>query len=192
MKIVSSLAFAAFYAAAISTTTDAFGPAQPLRAASGAAVSNAGTSGGMSMRICIGDKRRQGRILDIIETNPTKEMVQSELLNDATSEDLKNTNWKLRTTLLRKIRKQAARYELTTPVGFGIVASQSEREAAEIIAGAARSIVKDATNKSDAEELLAVNTARKDKRAAKKSTNITWCRSTFGKYQSSPTCCRCR
>jgi len=165
MKIVSSLAFAAFYAAAISSTTDAFGPAQPLRTA---AVSNAGTAGGMSMRINIGDKRRQGKILDIIETKPTKEIVQSELLSDATSEELKRTNWKLRTTLLRKIRKQAARFELTTPVGFGVVASQSEREAAEIIAGAARQVVKAAKNKSDAEELLATNTARKEKRAAKK------------------------
>jgi len=165
MKIVSSIAFAAFYAAAISTsTTDAFGPAQPLRTP---AISNAGTAG-ISMRINIGDKRRQGKILDIIETNPTKETVQSELLSDATSEELKKTNWKLRTTLLRKIRKQAARYELTTPVGFGVVASQSEREAAEIIAGAARQVVKAAANKSDAEELLAINTARKDKRAAKK------------------------
>mmetsp|Transcript_25261 Transcript_25261/g.29211 ORF Transcript_25261/g.29211 Transcript_25261/m.29211 type:complete len:502 (-) Transcript_25261:232-1737(-) len=163
MKIVSSIAFAAFYAAAISTTTDAFGPAQPLRTAA----SNTGTAG-ISMRINIGDKRRQGKILDIIETNPTKETVQSELLSDATSEELKKTNWKLRTTLLRKIRKQAARYELTTPVGFGVVASQSEREAAEIIAGAARQVVKAAANKSDAEELLAINTARKDKRAAKK------------------------
>jgi len=165
MKIVSSVAFAAFYAAAISTsTTDAFGPAQPLRTA---AISNAGTAG-ISMRINIGDKRRQGKILDIIEANPTKETVQSELLSDATSEELKRTNWKLRTTLLRKIRKQAARYELVTPTGFGVVASQSEREAAEIIAGAARQVVKAAANKSDAEELLAINTARKDKRAAKK------------------------
>jgi len=165
MKIISSLAFAAFYAAAISTsTTDAFGPAQPLRTP---AISNAGTAG-ISMRINIGDKRRQGKILDIIEANPTKETVQSELLSDATSEELKKTNWKLRTTLLRKIRKQAARYELVTPVGFGVVASQSEREAAEIIAGAARQVVKAAANKSDAEELLAINTARKDKRAAKK------------------------
>mmetsp|Transcript_51863 Transcript_51863/g.58827 ORF Transcript_51863/g.58827 Transcript_51863/m.58827 type:complete len:500 (+) Transcript_51863:211-1710(+) len=163
MKIISSLAFATFYAAAISTTTDAFGPAQPLRTAA----SNTGTAG-ISMRINIGDKRRQGKILDIIEANPTKETVQSELLSDATSEELKKTNWKLRTTLLRKIRKQAARYELTTPVGFGVVASQSEREAAEIIAGAARQVVKAAANKSDAEELLAINTARKDKRAAKK------------------------
>jgi len=165
MKIISSLAFAAFYAAAISTsTTDAFGPAQPLRTP---AISNAGTAG-ISMRINIGDKRRQGKILDIIEANPTKETVQSELLSDATSEELKKTNWKLRTTLLRKIRKQAARYELVTPVGFGVVASQSEREAAEIIAGAARQVVKAAANKSEAEELLAINTARKDKRAAKK------------------------
>jgi len=162
MKIVSSLAFAAFYAAA---TVDAFGPAQPVR---GAAVSNAGTAGGMSMRICIGDKRRQGRIIDIIETNPTKEIVEAELLNDSTSEDLKKTNWKLRTTLLRKIRRQAARYELTTPVGFGVVDSQDEREAAEIIAGAARTIVRDAAIISDAADKVASNTARKAKRAAKK------------------------
>lgn len=111
MKIVSSLAFAAFLA-----TANAFGPSQPLK---GAVVSN-GSSGGMSMRINIGNRIVQGRIIDVIGNNPTKEQVESELLDTKTGDQIAQTNWKLRTTLLRKVRKQADRYELSLPDGFGV------------------------------------------------------------------------
>ena len=108
MKIVSSLAFAAFLA-----TADAFGPSQPVRGG----VSN-GSS--MSMRINIGNRIVQGRIIDVIGKNPTKEQVESELLDTKTGDQIAQSNWKLRTTLLRKVQKQADRYELTLPDGFGV------------------------------------------------------------------------
>jgi hypothetical protein len=113
MKIVSSLAFAAFLA---SSTVDAFGPAQPLKGS----VSNGSGSSGMSMRINIGNRIVQGRIIDVIGKNPTKEQVESELLDTKTGDQIAQSNWKLRTTLLRKVQKQADRYELTLPDGFGV------------------------------------------------------------------------
>mmetsp|Transcript_7759 Transcript_7759/g.15137 ORF Transcript_7759/g.15137 Transcript_7759/m.15137 type:complete len:87 (+) Transcript_7759:135-395(+) len=76
MKIVSSLAFAAF----LVSTTEAFGPAQPLKGA----VSN-GAANGMSMRVNIGDTGRRSKICQIVDANPTKEIVEQELLSEATS-----------------------------------------------------------------------------------------------------------
>lgn len=161
MKIVSSLAFAAFLA---STPVDAFGPAQPLKGG----VSN-GSGSGMSMRINIGNRIVQGRIIDVIGKNPTKEQVESELLDTKTGDQIAQSNWKLRTTLLRKVQKQADRYELSLPDGFGVKPSQSEREAAEMEAGVPRRAAKAVANKAAAEEVTAINAARKEKRSGHKA-----------------------
>ena len=111
MKIISSLGFAVFLAATAST--EAFGPAQPLNGA----VANG--SNGMSMKISIGDKKRQSRILRIIDSNPSKETVETELLSDFTSNELSLCNWKLRSVLKRKIRNQAVKHELPFDASFG-------------------------------------------------------------------------
>ena len=72
------------------------------------------------MRINIGNRIVQGRIIDVIGKNPTKEQVESDLLDTKTGNQIAQSNWKLRTTLLRKVRKQADRYELSLPDGFGV------------------------------------------------------------------------
>ena len=111
MKIISSLAFAAFLA----TSTEAFGPAQPLK---GAVVQN-GAANGMTMRINIGDINRRTKFCAIFDSNPTKEVVESQLLSDSASEDLKNCSWKVRKAMIRKIKVQADRYDLPVDASFG-------------------------------------------------------------------------
>jgi len=76
----------------------------------------------------------------------------------ATSERVRNCNWKLQKFLTRKIKKHA---------GFG-VRNKGEREAAEKIQGAANKIAKEAANKAAVEEFAASQAARKASRAAKK------------------------
>jgi len=108
MKIVSSLAFAAFLA-----TTEAFGPAQPLKGA----VQNGATS---TMYVNIGDRKRRSAVCEILDANPTKEIVETQLLSDDMSEMVKKCNWKLRNSMIRKIRDQAARYEIPFDSSFGV------------------------------------------------------------------------
>jgi len=160
MKIVSSLAFAAFMA----TSTEAFGPAQPLNAA----VQN-GAANGMTMNINIGDKSRRSRVCAIIDANPTKEIVETELLSDFSSEQVKKCNWKLRKNMIRKIKKQAERFDIAVDPSFGVKDTQVEREAKEIIAGAERKAAKAAAVKAAAEEFAATQAARKESRAAHKA-----------------------
>ena len=111
MKIITSLGFAVFLAAI--GNTEAFGPAKPLNGA----VANG--SNGMTMRISIGDKKRQSRILRIIDSNPSKETVETELLSEFTANELSLCNWKVRTVLKRKIRNQATKHELPFDSSFG-------------------------------------------------------------------------
>ncbi len=109
MKIVSSLAFAAFMA----SSTEAFGPAQPLKGA----VQN---GSGVTMKVNIGDKVRRSRICEVLDANPTKEIVETELLSDFTSEQVKKCNWKLRKAMIRKIKGQAERYDIPWDASFGV------------------------------------------------------------------------
>ena len=111
MKIVSSLAFAAFMA----SSTEAFGPAQPLKGA----VQN-GVANGMTMYTNIGDRKRRSHFCAILDANPTKEQVQSELLSEYASEQVKKCQWKLRKSMIRKIKKQADRYDLPWDYSFGV------------------------------------------------------------------------
>jgi hypothetical protein len=135
MRIVSSIALAAFLAS-IAVTTDAFGPASPLRptafgvragssgsSPAGAAVSNSGGGSGsdvMTMRIGFTDLARKQRINDILHSNPTMEVVRDVLLAPETSVVLQKCNWKVRNALIRKIKQQAARYDLDVDPKFGI------------------------------------------------------------------------
>jgi len=160
MKIVTSIAFGAFFAAA---GIDAFGSVQPLNGA----VSN-GSEMLASMRYNIGDKRRHSRIVNVIDSKPTKEVVQSQLLNDKTSEQLKECNWKVRKTLMRKIGEEAQKHDLTIPEGFGIPLTQSEREAKEILDGAKRKAERIATRKDESDALAKAKKELNEKRAARK------------------------
>lgn len=165
MQIINTVAFAAFLLAASSTTqvAEAFGPAQPLNNA----VTNNGSS--MSMRINIGDQRKRSRITKIIESGPTKEVVEAQLLDANTSNDLQGCSWKVQKALLRKIRVQAFKYDLEVPDGFGTPLSQSEREAQEMEEGAKRKVERVATLKAEVEQVEQTRAALKKKVAAKKA-----------------------
>eukprot|EP00534_Pseudo-nitzschia_fraudulenta_P013144 CAMPEP_0201218706 /NCGR_PEP_ID=MMETSP0851-20130426/190710_1 /ASSEMBLY_ACC=CAM_ASM_000631 /TAXON_ID=183588 /ORGANISM="Pseudo-nitzschia fraudulenta, Strain WWA7" /LENGTH=491 /DNA_ID=CAMNT_0047508391 /DNA_START=205 /DNA_END=1680 /DNA_ORIENTATION=+ len=160
MKIVSSLAFAAFMA----TSTQAFGPAQPLKGA----VQN-GAANGMTMKVNIGDRSRRSKFCAILDANPTKEIVESQLLSDDASELVKKCQWKLRKAMIRKIKAQAERYDLTVDADFGRKDNQVEREAKEAIAGAANKAAKAAAHEAAVAEFAASQAARKEARASHKA-----------------------
>ena len=110
MKIVSSLAFAAFMV----STTEAFGPAQPLKGA----VQN-GVANGMIMKVNLGDRARRTKICAIIDANPTKEIVENVLLSNEYSTTVTELSWKVRKAMIRKIKKQAERYDIAVDPAFG-------------------------------------------------------------------------
>lgn len=125
MKLVSTFALAAFLA---TNSVEAFGPAAPLRATSAFSssststpITNAGNSASsMTMRIGKQDLKRKQRLVKIIDTNPTKEVVQNELLSDETSKMIQKCSWKLRKVMIRKVKNQADRYELPVDSSFGV------------------------------------------------------------------------
>lgn len=126
MKLISTAALASFLTAP--DTTEEFGPAQPLHATSSFAgrsssvpITNSGNGAStLTMRIGQQSMRRKQRLLDIIDTNPSKEMVQDVLLSQETSEMIQECHWKLRKALIRKIKRQAFRYEIAVDPNFGV------------------------------------------------------------------------
>ena len=126
MKLVSSVAFAVFLAASSTTNTEAFGPAVPIlptafgSSGSVAQSSSSSSPSTLSMRIGGSDLGRKQRILEVIDANPTAETVQSQLLSESTSATIQQCNWKLRKTLIRKVKHQASRYDLDVPSNFGV------------------------------------------------------------------------
>jgi hypothetical protein len=130
MRLVSTVALAVFLASS-SSSTEAFGPAQPLQAISAfgqpIGVTNNYNSknsenqnGGMTMRIGTQDMRRKQRFNDILSHSFTKETVQSVLLTPDTSELIQKCNWRVRSTMIRKVQNQAKRCDLTVDPGFGV------------------------------------------------------------------------
>jgi hypothetical protein len=115
MKLVSSIAFAFFLAG--SNVVDAFGPAVRLNNVPAAVSSSSSSS--LQMNIGAKDLSRKQRILEVIDANPTAEVVKEQLLSDATSIQIQKCNWKVRKTLIRNIKSQAARYDIVVPEGFG-------------------------------------------------------------------------
>jgi hypothetical protein len=121
MRLISTFALAAFLA---SNKVEAFGPAAPFRATSAFSstpVTNIGNgASSMTMRIGQKDMKRKQRLVQIIHSNPTKEVVQNELLSEETSEMIQKCTWKLRKALIRKVKNQAERYELSVDPSFGV------------------------------------------------------------------------
>eukprot|EP00980_Cylindrotheca_fusiformis_P002031 scaffold449_cov138-Cylindrotheca_fusiformis.AAC.7 len=115
MKIVNSLALALFAASA-----EAFGPAAPVGGSSFGASTSSSNQGDMMMRIGRADMGRRQKINKILRSNPTKEVVEQQLLSPINEDRLKRMNWKLRKATLRKIRNQAQRYQIDVDPDFGL------------------------------------------------------------------------
>ena len=114
MKLISSLAFATF----LVSSTQAFGPAKPLR---GTAFGISSTdSSGMTMRVGIADMKRRRKFKSLIKHTTSKEAVESALLTEETSGMIKKSNWKLRSFYLHKANQLAKKYEVEVPTGFGV------------------------------------------------------------------------
>jgi hypothetical protein len=117
MKLVNSLALALFLGSAA-----AFGPASPVLPSAFGVTSSKTTRGDMTMRIGKEDmiKRRTLKsTLEIVGANPSKEMVERFLLSPKTGELLQVCNWKLRQSVLRKIRNQAWKFDVVVDAKFG-------------------------------------------------------------------------
>jgi hypothetical protein len=115
MKLANSLALALFV-----TSAEAFGPAAPVGGSSFGVSTASSRQGDMTMRIGIWDMNRRGKVKNILDINPTKEVVEQKLLSSSNSAMVEKMNWKLRDSTIRKIRYQAARYEIDFDPTFGM------------------------------------------------------------------------
>ena len=128
MKLVSTFALAAFLATTNNHNhVEAFGPAAPLRAtsafssSSSTPITNTGNgASSMTMRVGQKDMKRKQRLVSIIHTNPTKEVVENDLVTEETSQMIQKCSWKLRKVLIRKVKNQALRYDIVVPSSFGV------------------------------------------------------------------------
>lgn len=167
MKIISSVALVLFLS---STTTEAFGPASPLNGNAFGASSQASRSGDMTMRIGKVDLARKQRFNDVRKEAgklSSKEAVQEMILSPAVDTLIQKTNWKLRNSILRKLRSQASKFDVEIPAAFGVPPTQAEREESEMAAGAARKAEKAAYYSSLVDKVAADRAARKAKKAEK-------------------------
>lgn len=124
MKLVTSLALALFVASAtISTTTDAFGPATPLRPAfSGTSNKAFNNDNAMTMRIGTSDMGRRQKFNQILQTVGvigTKEAVVGTLLSEETSTLIAKLNWKVQKKVMRKVKNMAETQSLVLDPDFG-------------------------------------------------------------------------
>ena len=109
----------------------AFGPATPVLGKKGTS-SGGGASiilqpGGMTMRVGKNDLLRRQRINDLLDISASKEKVEKVLLSENTSRVLEKCNWKLRSTLMRKITAKARAFDVQVDPKFGQKPTPSER-----------------------------------------------------------------
>lgn len=115
MKLVSSIAFALFV-----TSAEAFGPAAPVNGnAFGLSSTN---SGGMTMRTSVYDMTRKQKFNKVLKKvgASSKEAVETQLLTPEVSSLIEKSNWKLRKSMLRHVRNQANKFDITVDATFGV------------------------------------------------------------------------
>eukprot|EP00586_Coscinodiscus_wailesii_P019064 CAMPEP_0172518272 /NCGR_PEP_ID=MMETSP1066-20121228/290716_1 /TAXON_ID=671091 /ORGANISM="Coscinodiscus wailesii, Strain CCMP2513" /LENGTH=250 /DNA_ID=CAMNT_0013300623 /DNA_START=110 /DNA_END=862 /DNA_ORIENTATION=+ len=137
MKIANSVALSLFLASG----ANGFGTGRPMDASAFGMSRTSSRRGDMTMRTGVYDVvRRQkfNNILKTVQTDPSKEKVETELLSSETSELIKKCNWKLRKAMIRKVRNVAVKYDVELDSSFGKAPTQAEREALEQEAKAAR------------------------------------------------------
>lgn len=118
MKLINTLAFALFLSSA-----EAFGPASPVSGNAFGVSSQGARQGDMSMRIGLVDRSRKQRLINTLKTVggiSTKEAVEEQLVTPETGAMIEKANWKLRKVMIRKVRKQAEKFEVALPEGFGV------------------------------------------------------------------------
>lgn len=89
------------------------------------------------MRIGTQDMSRKQKFNRIIY-NPTKEVVESQIVTPATSELIKKCSWRMRKAMIRKVKRQAARFDVEVESSFGVPPNQAGREQLEQAASVAR------------------------------------------------------
>lgn len=167
MKIVSSVALAIFLSSA-----EAFGPASPVNGNAFGASMQASRPSDMTMRVGKVDlarKQRFNNILADVGGLSSKDAVQSQLLSPEVGQLIEKSNWRLRKSMLRKVRAQARKVDVEVPPAFGVTPTNKERQAAEQVAGAARKAEKEAFFASHVSKVAAEKVARVTKKAEKKA-----------------------
>lgn len=162
MKLVSSIAFALFV-----TSAEAFGPAAPVNGnAFGLSSTN---SGGMTMRTSVYDMTRKQKFNKVLKKvgASSKEAVETQLLTPEVSSLIEKSNWKLRKSMLRHVRNQANKFDITVDATFGVPPTQAEREASEQAAGAERKIAREKHFSAVAEKVQKDKAAKAQKKAEK-------------------------
>ena len=116
MKIASSIAFALFL-----STAEAFGPAAKVQG-NAFGVSSSSNNGGLTMRVSVSDKKRRERLNVALKTSgaKSKEDVQTILLTPEVSSLVEKSNWRVRSKMLRQIRKQASKFDIEMDPSFGV------------------------------------------------------------------------
>lgn len=118
MKLINALALSLFLASA-----EAFGPSTPVSGNAFGVSSSVGKKNDMTMRVGMGDMKRKQKINDILKTSGnanSKEAVEQHLLSAETGAMVEKSNWKLRKSMLRKIRAQANRFGVEVDPAFGL------------------------------------------------------------------------
>ena len=162
MKLISSLGFAIFVA-----TAEGFGPATPVFGGKTISIG----SNGMTMRVSVSDKRRRQQLkqkLEVVGATQSKESLQENLLSDETSTLISKSNWKLRKTMIRKVKNVAAKLDVDVDAAFGVPLTFDEQTRADMEAGAARREERAKAYAAAVEEAKAAKQAKDSKRASKK------------------------
>jgi hypothetical protein len=117
MKLINSLALALFL-----TTAEAFGPASPVSGNAFGVSSAASKHGDMSMRVSADSMKRRQKFNNVLKTagiESSKEAVESQLLSSGTGALVESANWKVRKFMIRKIKAQAAKFDVEVDPSFG-------------------------------------------------------------------------
>ena len=116
------------------------------------------------MRVSLTDMKHRQKINKILgsavvagnDSATTRQVIETTVLTERTATILEGTNWKVRNSMLRKVRILANKYDVPMELSFGIPKPRLEKEA--IMAKAAT--VKKAARKIHFDEVKAVRDAR--------------------------------
>ena len=168
MKLISSLAFALFVA---TVEVEGFGPATPVFGGN-TVVAN---GSGMTMRVSKSDMRRRqlfNEKLEAVGAARTKESLQENLLSKETAALISNSNWKVRQSMIRKVRYQASKVDAEVESTFGVPLSYDEQTKADMEAGAKRREERAKQFAAGVEAAQAEREAREARKSASRGTSI--------------------
>jgi hypothetical protein len=123
--------FRPLFLATLLPLASAFGPATPIF--TGGVVNN---DQQLTMRVSVSDMKRRQKITGMLDRavvagNPTatKQAIETTVVTERTASILEAANWKLRNSMLRKVRILANKYDVPVELSFGMPMPRLEKEA---------------------------------------------------------------